>query len=89
LTFTLGTSAAISAVPLLLVDVHMEEGIVGHSYLFCYTAHVAEAVEPSRGGALLQDAFTLLRAAWKGRSAADPTRSWIYPKSNWDDTVEL
>lgn len=39
LTFALGTSAAIvDAVPLLLVDVYMEEGIVGHSYLFCYTA---------------------------------------------------
>ena len=45
LTFALGTSAAIvSAVPLLLVDVYMEEGIVGHSYLFCYTASGAKAV---------------------------------------------
>ena len=58
LTFALGTSAAIvTAVPLLLVDVYMEEGIVGHSYLFCYTAsgakavaaHIAEAVELSKG----------------------------------------
>ena len=56
--FALGTSAAIvTAVPLLLVDVYMEEGIVGHSCLFCYTAsgakavaaHIAEAVELSKG----------------------------------------
>ena len=58
LTFALGTSAAIvNAVPLLLVDVYMEEGIVGRSYLFCYTAsgakavaaHIVEAVQLAKG----------------------------------------
>jgi mandelate racemase len=58
LTFTLGTSAAIvNAAPLLLVDVYMEQGIVGRSYLFCYTAsgakavaaHIAEAVQLAKG----------------------------------------
>jgi mandelate racemase len=58
LAITLGTSAAtISEVPLLLVDLDTGEGIVGRSYLFCYTtsgaraiaAHLAEAVEFVRG----------------------------------------
>lgn len=58
LTFALCTSAAtVSAVPLLLVDAVMEEGIVGRSYVFCYStsgakavaAHLAEAVELVQG----------------------------------------
>lgn len=58
LTFKLGTSAAvISAVPLVLLDAQMEEGIVGRSYLFGYTAsgaraiagHIAEAAELVKG----------------------------------------
>jgi mandelate racemase len=56
--FALGTSAAsVKAAPLLLVDVLTNEGIVGHSYLFCYTAsgakavaaHITEAAEWARG----------------------------------------
>lgn len=39
LNFVLGTSADIvRQVPLLLVDVETEEGVTGHSYLFCYVA---------------------------------------------------
>jgi len=37
LRYVLGTSAAtVRAAPLLLVDVHTEEGIDGHAYVFCY-----------------------------------------------------
>jgi mandelate racemase len=58
LTFALGTSAAVvTAAPLLLVDLLTEEGIIGRSYVFCYTAsgakavaaHLAEAVQLSKG----------------------------------------
>jgi mandelate racemase len=43
--FALGTSAAtVKAAPLLLADVLMEEGVVGHSYVFCYTVSGARAV---------------------------------------------
>jgi mandelate racemase len=54
LTYALGTSAAVvRAVPLLLVDLMTEQGIVGRSYVFCYTPagaraiadHIAEMVE--------------------------------------------
>ena len=45
LTFALGTSAAVvRAVPLLLVDVSTEQGVVGRAYLFCYTRAGARAV---------------------------------------------
>ncbi|MFZ2100498.1 MAG: enolase C-terminal domain-like protein, partial [Oricola sp.] len=45
LNFALGTSAAIvRAVPLILVDVHTREGVVGRSYGFCYTKSGARAV---------------------------------------------
>jgi mandelate racemase len=45
LTFTLGTSVAVvKKVPLLLVDVETAEGIVGRTYLFCYTASGARAI---------------------------------------------
>ena len=77
LTFALGTSAAIvRAVPLLLVDLHMQEGVTGRSYLFCYTpsgaravaGHIAEAVDLIQGracspldlGQLLTRRFALL-----------------------------
>lgn len=52
--YVLGTSAAsVTAVPLVLVSLQMSDGVVGHSYVFCYTAsgakavagHVTEAVE--------------------------------------------
>ncbi len=61
LTYALGTSAAIvTTVPLLLLDVETREGIVGRSYVFCYStsgakavaAHVADAVELLRGSVL-------------------------------------
>src|SRR5258706_16363738 len=54
LNFTLGTSAAIvRKVPLLLVDLMTDDGIIGHAYVFCYrpsgaraiAAHLAEAFE--------------------------------------------
>lgn len=61
LTFALGTSAAVvREVPLLLVDVSTQEGIVGRAYLFCYTRAgaravatvLAEAVEMVKGRAV-------------------------------------
>jgi mandelate racemase len=77
LNFTLGTSAAIvKAVPLLLIDLQTEEGPVGRTYLFCYTAsgaravagHVREAIDLVKGapvtpaalGQLLRRRFALL-----------------------------
>jgi mandelate racemase len=45
LRFALGTSAAIvKAVPLLLVDLNTQQGIVGRCYLFCYTVSGARAI---------------------------------------------
>jgi mandelate racemase len=58
MNFALGTSAAIvKTAPLVLVDLLMEEGVVGRSYVFCYTtsgaqavvAHITDAVELLRG----------------------------------------
>jgi len=58
LTFVLGTSAAtVRAIPLLLVDVMTEEGVVGRTYVFCYSTsgakaiaeHIVEAVELAKG----------------------------------------
>lgn len=41
----LGTSAAtIREAPLLLIDVETEEGVTGHSYLFCYLPAAARAI---------------------------------------------
>jgi mandelate racemase len=41
----LGTSAAtIRSAPLLLVDLETEEGVTGHSYLFCYLQAAAPAI---------------------------------------------
>jgi mandelate racemase len=43
--FVLGTSrAALTAAPLLLIDLETEEGITGHSYLFCYFRAAAPAL---------------------------------------------
>jgi mandelate racemase len=43
--FPLGTSAAsMKAAPLLLVDLETKEGIIGHSYLFCYCDSGARAI---------------------------------------------
>jgi mandelate racemase len=86
LTFALGTSAAIvRAVPLLLVDLHMQEGVTGRSYLFCYTpsgartvaGHITEAVELIQGrecspldlGQLLSRRFALLGVTGTARMA--------------------
>lgn len=86
LKFALGTSAArVPAVPLLLVDVLMEEGVVGRSYLFCYStsgaravaAHISEAAELARGLSakpqtickILSRRFTLLGVAGPVRMA--------------------
>ena len=45
MTYALGTSAvAMRSAPLLLVDVETEEGITGHSYLFCYVREAAPAI---------------------------------------------
>ncbi|HLQ92610.1 MAG TPA: enolase C-terminal domain-like protein [Xanthobacteraceae bacterium] len=58
MNFALGTSATmITSAPLLLVDAQMEEGVVGHAYVFCFAtsgakaiaAHIAEAGELIRG----------------------------------------
>jgi len=41
----LGTSAGtIRSAPLLLIDLETEEGLTGHSYLFCYLAAAAPAI---------------------------------------------
>lgn len=65
LNFALGTSVTvIRAVPLLLADVHTEEGFVGRAYLFSYTAAGAKAV-----AVLLAEAVDLV----KGRCAAPQT----------------
>jgi len=45
LKLPLGTSAgALRSAPLLLVDVDTEEGVTGHSYLFCYLNTVVPAI---------------------------------------------
>ena len=49
MTFPLGTSAAIvKKAPLLLVDLETEEGITGHSYVFCYRSSVPRAIDVPR-----------------------------------------
>ena len=56
MTFPLGTSAAIvKKAPLLLVDLETEEGITGHSYVFCYRSSVPRAID-----AVLRDAVSLV-----------------------------
>ena len=77
LRYVLGTSAAtVRAAPLLLVDVHTEEGIDGHAYVFCYRRSGArsiagfiedaaeivrgEAIAPAAMAARLQRRFALI-----------------------------
>jgi len=56
LNFTLGTSAAIvRTVPLLLVDLVTDDGVIGHAYAFCYRPSGARAI-----AAHLADAFGLM-----------------------------
>src|SRR5215471_1186558 len=84
LTFALGTSAAVvTAAPLLLVDVLMEEGIIGHSYAFCYTtsgakavaAHITEAVQLSKGRpAIPQSIFKMLSRRFTLLGVVGPVR---------------
>ncbi len=55
----LGTSAAVvDRAPLLLVDLETEEGVVGHTYVFCYRRSVPRAID-----AVLRDAVALARGA--------------------------
>src|SRR5215469_6858587 len=45
MTYALGTSRQrITAAPLLLIDLHTEEGVTGRSYLFCYLPAAAPAI---------------------------------------------
>jgi len=54
--FPLGTSAAaMTAAPLLLVDLETTEGVVGHSYLFCYRESGAKAIAE-----VMQEAASLI-----------------------------
>jgi mandelate racemase len=56
MTYPLGTSAAIvKTAPLLLVDLHTEEGVTGRTYLFCYRRSVPRAID-----AVLRDAVSLV-----------------------------
>jgi len=55
--YVLGTSAAtVKAAPLLLVDLHTEEGVVGRAYVFAYRRSGAKAI-----AALLEEAVDLVR----------------------------
>jgi mandelate racemase len=57
LRYVLGTSAAtVKAAPLLLVDVHTEEGITGRSYVFCYRRSGAKPI-----AAIVEDAAEVVR----------------------------
>lgn len=57
LRYVLGTSAAtVRAAPLLLVDVHTEEGVDGHAYVFCYRRSGARPIAD-----LVQDAAEVVR----------------------------
>jgi len=57
LRYVLGTSAAtVRAAPLLLVDVHTEEGVTGHAYVFCYRRSGARPI-----ASLVEDAAELVR----------------------------
>ena len=67
LNFVLGTSAqAVSAAPLLLVDIETEEGITGHAYQFCYTPKAAGAIQ-----IFLDDALSVIKGA-----QVDPEAIW-------------
>jgi mandelate racemase len=55
--FPLGTSAArVTHAPLLLVDLETEEGVTGRTYLFCYRASGARAVD-----LVLRDAVAVVK----------------------------
>ena len=57
LRYVLGTSAAtVKAAPLLLVDVHTEQGITGRSYVFCYRRSGAKPI-----AAIVEDAAEIVR----------------------------
>jgi mandelate racemase len=57
LRFVLGTSAAtVKAAPLLLVDLHTEEGVTGRSYVFAYRRSGAKAI-----ATVLEEAVDLVR----------------------------
>lgn len=56
LTFPLGTSAAtVREAPMLLVDLQIDEGIVGRCYIFCYRPSGARAI-----AAVIEDAVDLI-----------------------------
>ncbi len=86
LRFELGTSAAvIRSVPLLLVDLQTDQGVIGRAYSFCYSpsgaravaGHIAEAVElldgqpvtPLGAAEILARRFRLLGVAGPVRMA--------------------
>jgi mandelate racemase len=57
LRYVLGTSAAtVKAAPLLLVDVHTEQGITGRSYVFCYRRSGAKPI-----AAAVEDAAEIVK----------------------------
>jgi Mandelate racemase / muconate lactonizing enzyme, N-terminal domain len=57
MNYPLGTSAAtVRSAPLLLVDLHTEEGITGRTYLFCYRTSGAKAI-----ALMLHDALDIVR----------------------------
>jgi mandelate racemase len=57
MNYPLGTSAAtMRSAPLLLVDLHTEEGITGRTYLFCYRTSGAKAT-----ALMLRDAVDIVR----------------------------
>ncbi len=61
LKLPLGTSAdTVRNAPLLLIDLHTDEGVTGNAYLFCYRRSSMKALAP-----LLQDAVDLVQ----GRAA--------------------
>ena len=57
LRYVLGTSAAtVRAAPLLLLDLHTEEGVTGRGYVFCYRRSAARPI-----AAAVEDAAELVR----------------------------
>lgn len=57
LRYVLGTSAAtVKAAPLLLVEVHTEQGVTGRSYVFCYRRSGARPI-----AAIVEDAAEIVR----------------------------
>ncbi len=58
MTYALGTSrGSLTAAPLLLVDLETEEGVTGHSYLFCYLTAAAPAI-----AAMLEEVARTIKA---------------------------